>query len=274
MSNLCILLKNLTDTTSTLIASNTAGTLTANNLKTDFKSQVHRSTGNSVTYTLTWNTPQKIGCVILPCTNLSQTSTIRIRMYSDVNLTTLVKDSGVELAANVPTSLEWNTLNVNTFNYGGYSKVSKFFTTQTSNVKSLTIDLIDTNNSVGYIDCSRILCGEYWSPKYNFEKGVSWSWNDNSTTERTISGDYVSNRGYAFEKLSFTFSILPETSRNELLRIIKYYGTNKNVLISLVPFNDWNDLSSSYLIYGRISPSSLSEDFYKFYSTSLTVEGW
>ena len=54
MSNLRLIYDNATDRATSISASTTSGALVAANLQNDFKGQVHRSTGTSVSYTLTW----------------------------------------------------------------------------------------------------------------------------------------------------------------------------------------------------------------------------
>ena len=76
MPNLRLIYDNVASS-ATLTASTTAGTLAASNMLTDVKSVVHRSTGTSVTYTMTWTANQTVGGVALPATNLTSTATIR-----------------------------------------------------------------------------------------------------------------------------------------------------------------------------------------------------
>ena len=158
MPNLRILYDNATDRAASLTASTTSGTLVAANMKNDIKSSVHRSTGTSVTYTLTWTAAQTLGAVVLPVTNLSSSATIRIRCYSDTNGTALVRDTGVQSASSSYNVTElFGTLSVNTFNFGGYTKVAVWI--PDTNARRLVIDLVDTSNPAGFIDCSRIVAG-------------------------------------------------------------------------------------------------------------------
>ena len=81
MSNLRIIHANYADQATTLTASTTSGSLAASYMQTDLKGQAHRSTGTSVTYTLTWTNGVTLGAVALPATNLTAAATLRVRLY-------------------------------------------------------------------------------------------------------------------------------------------------------------------------------------------------
>lgn len=89
MPNLRIIYDNIADT-ATITATSTSGSLSTSNLKKDIKGLVHRSIGNSVTYTLVWASARTIGGVALPATNLSATATIEVRLYSNSAATSLI----------------------------------------------------------------------------------------------------------------------------------------------------------------------------------------
>lgn len=172
MKNLIIIHDNAADRCTSLTASNTSGTLYASNMLNDLKGLAHRSTGTSVSYTLTWANPQSVGGVGLPATNLTAEATIRVRLYSDTTGTTLVADSGTKYACPGLNLGMWDwtqPLNANAFAYGGASKSAVWFETHFS-VRRCVIDLVDTANPAGYIDCSRLVVGAYWSPQYNAKK--------------------------------------------------------------------------------------------------------
>ena len=81
-SQIRILNNNAADR-ATLSASTTAGSLVVANLKTDYKSDVYRSTGTTATITATWTSNETIGVVVLPFCNLTATATIRVKLYTN-----------------------------------------------------------------------------------------------------------------------------------------------------------------------------------------------
>lgn len=276
MPNMRIVYDNLINSAS-VVASTTSGGLLANNLKNDLKSSVHRSSGTSVTYTLTWTTNQTIGCVALPCTNLTATAAMQVRMFSDVNRTMLVADSGIALAVpgfNLDPKLWPTARNVNSFAYGGGVKAVRWFTTKPANVRAITIDIIDTSNPAGYIDCSSIVVGDYWSPTYNIQNGVQFDVVDDSETTRRDSGDLITDRSFMYDTLSFDFSLLPDSDKNTLIKIIRSVGTHDYLFVSLLPQDNSAITESESSIYGKRSNSSVTYQLYGYYAHQMQLTGW
>jgi len=271
MPNMRLIYSNIVDT-STITASSTAGSLTVANLKNDYKGKVHRSTGTSVTYTITFPSATQVGGVCLPATNLSPTSTIRVRLY---NSATLIADSTTIQACPGATLELWDwsvPLNANSFVFGGASKTAVWFNNQQS-ATSAVIDIVDTSNSAGYIDCARLVIGPYWEPTYNVSNNISITLADTSSNVRNDSGDLLSDRGTIYESLSIDFSVLLETDKSTLVKILRKVGTSKNILISVFPDN--NSISEQmHLIYGKRSNSSVDMELYGIYTHAIDIEGW
>lgn len=262
-------------TSAAITASTTSGTLLAANMQNDYKGQVHRSTGTTVSYTLTWAQAQSIGGVGLPATNLSPTATIRVRLYSTTGSATAAADSGTITAnGSIATQLyNWsNPLNANSFIYGGATKTAVWFQ-QHYSVQKVVIDIVDTSNSAGYIDCSRIVCGAYWEPKYNISNGITHTINDTTQNVRNDSGDLLSDRGFIHDQLNFDLSVLVESDKSLLTQIIKFVGTSKNIFVSLMPESN-SSREQDYIIYGKRGNSNITSQFYKLYNHSMSIEGW
>lgn len=277
MPNIRIVYNNIADSASTLTASTTSGTLAASNLQTDLKTQAHRSTGTSVTYTAKWNTDQTVGCVALPCTNLTASATMRVRLYSDTAATMLVSDSGTTTAVpgfNLDPQLWPTARNANSFAYGGGVKAVRWFTAQPTNVRAVVIDLVDTGSPAGYIDCSRLVVGAYWSPVHNIQNGVQLDITDNSIITRRDSGDLVADRSFVYDMLTFDFSLLPDTDKNTLIKILRNVGTYKNMFVSLLPDDSSAIAESESSIYGKRSNSSITYQLYSYYAHQMQLTGW
>lgn len=274
MPNMRIIYDNKADS-ATITASTTSGTLTVANLKTEYKSRVHRSTGTSITYTLTWSQGQSIGGIGLPATNLSSTSTIRVRLYTLSGDATAIADSGTITASNSPQTNIWNwsnPLNANSFAYGGATKSAVWFS-QMYTVQKVVIDIVDTSNLAGYIDCARIVCGPYWSPKHNVSNGINYQLADTTQNIRNDSGDLLSDRGFIHDKLNFDLSVLLEAEKSTFVQILKSIGVNKNIFISLFPENN-STKEQEYIIYGKRENSDITAQYYGIYSHSISIEGW
>lgn len=273
MSNLRILYNNIFDNASAVVASTTAsGSLSVDNLNTEIKSHVHRSTGTSVSFTIDWTTDQAINCVVIPCCNLSGTATIRVRLYNSIS--SLLYDSTVITA--VPgfnLDLTGITHDANVFAYGFISKTAVWTSLQTT-VRSCVIDIVDTSNSAGYIDTSRICIGKYWTPTYNMENGIQLQSIDNSIISRTNAGELVSDNGFIFDKVNFNFALLPETDRTEIAKIIRKVGTSNNFLLSMLPEYATSTAEHDFMIYGKRSNSALVYKVFDFYNHSMEVTSW
>lgn len=278
MSNLRIINVNYVDLSASLTASTTAGSLAAALMKTDEKGEAHRSTGTSVNYTLTWSSNVTIGGIALPATNLSPTATARVRLYSNTGMTTMIADTGTVTACpGLDLDLALWTLtgvrNANSFAYGGASKSSFWFTSQPANVRACLINLVDTSNPAGYIDCARLVAGPYWEPLTNADYGASYQLTDDTKNVRADSGSLYSDRGPVNEFLSLKLSYLTPSERSQLLKLIRGNGIWKPVFLSLFP-DDATNLEQTYQIYGKRKNAPIDHPFFNTFTAPLELEGW
>lgn len=277
MANMRIVYNNIADSATSVTASTTSGSLPASNLLTELKGQVHRSTGTSVTYTCTWSANQTVGAVILPCTNLTATATIRVRLYSDTAATTLVSDGGTVTAVpgyNLDSKIWPTSRDVNSFAYGGGVKAAQWFTSKPTNIRAVKIDLVDTSNPAGYIDCSRLVIGDYWSPTYNVQNGIQFDIIDNSEVSRRDSGDTIVNRSFMYDSLKFDFSLLTDVDKANLTKIIRNVGIHENFFVSLLPGDASVKTEHDSMIYGKRTNATIISPLYTFYQHSVEMIGW
>lgn len=268
-----IVYNNALDRSTSLTASTTNGSLVAANMKTESKSEIHRSTGTNVTYTITWSTNEIIGAIILPCTNLSSTATIRVKLYDSTPL--LIYDTGILSATTgLNFDLEGDTHTVNNFAYGIISKTAVWIEQKFDMVRSCTIELSDTNNLAGFIDCSKIIVGDYWESTYNIENGAQLISTDDSLITRTNGGELVADIGFIYDKVSFNFSLLPEVDKSDITKIIRNVGTNKNFFVSLLPGEIIGSEEQDFMVYGKRSNSNLTYKLFGYYSHSMEITSW
>lgn len=268
-NNLRIIYNNVADSATSVVASSTAGTTTTANLKKDTKALVWRSTSTTATLTVTLPTAQIVGGVILPFSNLSSTATIRVQLNTGL-------DTGNVLAAPYQnlTNIDWGyiPLGVNYYSVGGYSYGRVWFTP--TSATTITITITDTLNTSGYIEASRLVIGSYWSPRYNTSFGMSVVARDTSTSNRTESGDLVSNQGTQFSSMKFDLNWLTPVDRVQLTTLLRKLGTNKPLFISLFPdcTEDWGK-EQMYQIFGKLSQSSdVSHPIFGIYSSQIDIE--
>lgn len=276
-NNLRVIYDNATDR-STITASSTAGVLVASNMKDESKTSVWRSTSTSATITMTWPTLEIMSGVILPFCNLTQTATIRLRGYSDIGGTVLIFDTGAVLAApNISFGiLNWGTtqLGVNTYAYGGGTYGRCWVPLHSIGaVQNLRIDIVDTTNPQGYIECSRIVCGAYWSPVYNAGYGMSVTYADNSVNERSDAGDYITTIGTRHKVIPVDMSNMLATDRTKFISLIRGNGKSKPIFLSIFPNDVDTEKEQTYQIYGKMSQiSAIAFSNPLLYTSQLDIE--
>lgn len=279
MPNLRILYDNVADEASSLTADSTSGTLVAANMLTDIKSEVHRSVGTSVRYTLEWTGVQTLNAVVLPFCNLTSTATVQARVYTNtadvVGTATPAVDSGAVLACAYAPLGSWGwgaaVLGVNAFSYGGASYGRVYFTATQG--KKLVIDIVDTNNTAGYIESARIVTGAYWSPAINPAHGSSISPKSNTTHKRTDAGDLRTERRPTSRSLRFDLSVITdEADRATVYDILVGNGMSRPVFVSLFPADAEPRLEQSHQIYGKLNDSALSHPSYGIFAAPLEFE--
>lgn len=265
-NNLRIIYKNLVDT-ATVTASTTAGITNAANLKVDSKSLVWRSTGSTATLTVTLSTSSTINGIVLPFTNLGPTATITVTLSNGYT-------TGAVLCAPYSGTELWNPASIptgtSTYSYGGGTYARVWFPRQTS----ITTVTIAINNIAGYIEASRLIIGEYWSPTYNTSYGLSAQIQDLSSHQRSESGDLITNRGTIHNTMNFTLDYLNVTDRVQLISLLKNNGMYRPIFISLFPDNseDWTK-EQAHQIYGKLTQlSSITHPVMSFYSSSIDIE--
>lgn len=275
MSNLRIVYDDAIARASSLTASSTAGALVAAYLRTDIKGDVWRSTGTSATLTADWTAGEVAGCVSLPHTNLTQAATIRVRFYSDAG-TTLIYDSGAVAACPAtPIKLRGRpagSTGVNAFAYGGGAAARLWFP-PVSGIKRAVVDLSDTGNSAGYIEASRLVIGDYWSPAYTADVGASVIPKDESTHVRTDGSDLITSIGTRSREMSFTLSNMHESDRAVLMSILRGNGKSVPMLFSLFPEDPVAELERDHEMYCKLSDiSAMTIQYFDGYSAPLVLD--
>lgn len=267
-NNLRIIYKNLVDT-ATVTASTTAGVTSAANLKLDAKSLVWRSTGNTATLTVTLAVASTVSGVILPFTNLSSTAMITVTLSNAYT-------TGAVLCAPYSGTELWNSASIpggtSTYSYGGGTYARVWFPKQT-NITTITIAITNTSPNT-YIEISRLIVGDYWSPTYNTSYGLSTQLQDLSSHERTESGDLITNRGTIHNTMSFTLDYLNVADRLQLTSLLKNNGLYRPIFISLFPDNssDWTK-EQAHQIYGKLSQlSAITHPYMELYNSNIDIE--
>lgn len=242
------------------------------NLKLDAKSLIWRSTGTSATLTVAFGSSKSVRGVVLPFTNLTATATINVTAVGGTAYTT-----GAVLACPYMQADAWDSnylpAGSNSYSYGGGTYARVWFPAAVT-CTGLTIVITDTNNTAGYVEASRLVVGNYWTPTYNTSFGVSFSPKSLSTNTRTESGDLITNRGIQYNTMRFDLSWLTPADRAIFTKILESNGINKPLLISLFPdaSEDYNK-EQTFQIYGKLSQlSDITHPMFSMYSSSIEIE--
>ena len=274
-NNLRVLYYNAADN-ATITATTSAASYPTSNMQNDIKGSVWRSTSViSNTITVNWATTQSINCIILPYTNLSKTATINITLYSGANATGTTLYTTGTINAVPYTMPTWDTTytGVNAYSYGGGTLVKQFTPSTVANVLSATITIVDSANTQGYMEISRILAGVYWSPAYNTEFGLTVDYVDASSHSRSQAGNIITDIGPIHKSINFNLSYMTASDRNYLVQLIKLNGMRKPIYVSVFPNDGDLEKELLYQIYGKLSSNpTITHPMFTIYSSSITIE--
>lgn len=260
----------------TITASTTEAGFAATSMRNDRKSSCHRSTSNTVTYTLTWlaNRAATVSGVVLPATSLSAGALIKVilKLVGGV----VAHDTGWLPACPGFVKDPRFVRNVNAFPYGQCAKVAVWLPETFTAIRSVEIYLDDSASGSAFIDCSRIVLGTYMEPNtaanYNANQWIE----DMSTTRRSETGDNLTNRKPMFDKLSMNFDFMDPEDRAEMAVFFQRVGKNRNVFIDMFPDEDVDpQLRHDWMIYGkRADNSQLNFTAFNLHTTQLQIDGW
>jgi hypothetical protein len=292
-NKLRIIYQNQVDLSSTTITSTTpaSGTSTAN-LKIDTKSLVWRSsTSTTASIILDLGSQKTIGGVVLAFTNLpSSTATIRVVGHNtamSISGGNLVIPIGAAYNTGLVSCCPWNTLALpswgtnpvgsSNYSYGGgtYARVWLNSTQASTPVRYVGIEI--TDNAASFIEVSRLIVGNYWSPTHNAGYGISAGIKDLSEHVRTEGGDLLTRRGPRFKTLNFDLQWLASSDRKEMTRLLLGNGMPKPLFVSLFPDSTGADedfqREGIHQIYGKmVEIPGVSYTTLDIYSTSLEIE--
>ena len=274
MANFRIIHDNVADR-AVLSASSQAGALGPANLQRERKSAVLRSVGTTLTITATLPLGEIVGGVVLPFCNLTSNAKIRVRGYTAPGDAVPVIDTGLLLACAYAPLGVWDfgatALAVNAFSFGGGAYARAWFPRKTA--RHFVIDLADPGNPAGYIECSRLVMGNYWEPDVNASYGASVTPVDTSTQYRKGSGEQGVEAGSAYRKLTLALEHMTPLDRASVWRLVRGSGKRRPILVSLFPDNGDPELEQTHQLYGRLSDlAAISTPYFETYATSLDIE--
>ena len=267
-----ILVDNAADR-ATISAADTAAGMGVDALKTDFKSEACRILSSTGTIELTWPTVEGVGVIVIPASNLTASSTIRARAYSDEAGTVLLEDTGVKFAAPGALLGNWDfsqPLNVNSFNNETY--ITALYFNEQQPCRKLVIDL--DNDTEAFIDIARLVVGVYQQFAYNAGWGVAMGLTDMTQVTRNASGDIRADWGPKSNTLTFDLKWVVASERAFLQQLVRL-GVGRSIFVSLLPENDDPVAERDYSCYGKqLQTSRVVRDNFAHHSTQIQLEGF
>lgn len=171
--------------------------------------------------------------------NLTAAGTWRLRLYDGVNQTgNLLYDSGVTRIAEQ--LLGWGRFRWGIDPWGAATAKdwpAPYFAGWFAKVvaASFDLELSDTANPDGYLQASRLIIGDYFSPAYNVSYGLAMAWRENTRQTRTEGGTLNSDAGPGYREFSMSFDLLPQDDRNILVDIFRRAGLRNDIFIACMP---------------------------------------
>lgn len=275
MPNVRLAYANAVDNSDTVLAaSTTAGSLVADNMETDIKSVVWRSTGTTATITADWTNPYLVGLVALAYTNFTSSATMRVQMYSDAG-TTLLYDSGVVNACQYAPFGLWNwgmmPLGVNAYSFGMYAHGVVWCPVNA--VKQITITISDPTNPFGYVEVGRLICSNYWEAAVNVQYGQQTSIQDTTTNFRTDAGDYQSDQGTRSKTITMNLENMSPSDRSVLNGLLQKYGVGYPIFVSLYPQSADPVLEQNNQMYCKFNqPPNIAASFINAYTSQIEFQ--
>jgi hypothetical protein len=218
----------------------------------------HSGTANVVQIKGTWAANTTLNCFVLCRTNLTSSSTMRLRIYSDTGYTTELYDSN-------DGSLKSEISGSRT---GDYINVAWYFSTLTT-ARSFQLEI---NNGTTAVDIARIVAGNAWSPGRNAEVGVQLAWPETGTRSRTEGGALIVDQGAVFRALSVRLGRITADERASVSALLYALGTTREAFVSLYPQELNSQREIDYSLCGYLSAPPLVHPVYGNYTVDLTIE--
>jgi hypothetical protein len=215
-------------------------TLPVENLQDATRAKVARSNAVVLAQHIlgNFNEAKNVSAMALVRHNLTADATLRFKVYDDLNQTgNLTYDSGT-VALSVP--IAWGDFIWGPAAWGGEAFADwpvVFSVMWFDPVAALSFDLEinDGANADGYLEASRLFVGLYWTPEVNINYGVSLSWVDKSTQERTDGGSLRTDAVESFRRWEMDLSRLTSGERAQLSEILRRTGLRNDLFLSVFP---------------------------------------
>lgn len=265
----------------TMSASSTAGTLVPANLQDRALKKVARTTGVTAEYwQAAFASGETISTVALWNHNLTAGATIRVRLSNNSDMSSPVYDTtfdawascyGVDEIGLDLCGLDGTPILSALNDYKPYRVIRLGSSYE---ALYLRLDVVDTDNTDGYLQAGRLIAGIGWQPDRNFSFGWGLDWIDPSGVTETDDGGMWFDRRDKYRVLDLPFKFAAEADAlgvfNDLKRIV---GHSRDILVMPFPDGKAQDQYRT-TVYGvpvRGGVAPLREERHNKFTTSIKI---
>jgi hypothetical protein len=245
-------------------------------MQNDIYAHVCRSTGTQMTIVLTWPTAQLVGAVHEPWSNLSSSGKHQVLGFADEAGATKVLDTGERLACPWPAlklpGKRWTPAKAaSAYAFGGGSHGRMWF--ENTLVRRLEIRINDPANLQGYVEVSRLVVGEVFSPAYGADYNPSRTPATTGAAFRNGAGGRRSTRGTRFSAMSFDLSNFEEADRAKFWEIMSGNGIEVPLVASLYPNHASPALERDHQMWCAFSATAaMRRPNHRYHGTAVQLE--
>lgn len=249
-------------------------TLPVDNVKLSQRGAVARSVGLPASQVI-WGNLQSVFDIdsLGVCRhNLSSAATIRLRLYSSYDRAgTLTFDSGVvSIGEGVALwgSFLWGEVPIPSVPVGMARNYASFFAS--ARCASFELTIVDTGNTLGYMDIGRLVLGK--SVSISPSAGLNVSWQDGSKHSRTEGGSLRTEAKGKWRVCTMDIAYLDTSERNTLSDALYSAGMPSDVLLSAYEGSGGN-LERDGVFVGKLTRlPDISEFARAMWRSALTIE--
>lgn len=242
----------------TITASSEQPTQPASRLQDRLLYRVWRSTGTTETLDIDFGIARIIDVVALLAHNLTQTSTIRVRIGDDPTFAAWHYDSGTVRAW--PTlagfgSLPWGVWSwgdlLSTEEAAGYRVGTYVIPDQSQFGRYCRIDLSDPSNPDGFLQAGRLIAAPAYTPAHNINYGWDIQWRDDSRPSKSLGGQTYVDHVPRYRVVRVSLEMIDEVEAYS--NISDYMDRRKGISgdILFIPQPNKPNLYIHEIIYGR-----------------------
>lgn len=180
----------------------------------------------------TFASNQTLDMVVLGQHNLSDAATVRVQLYSDTAMTTQLTDTGHLDAFNGSAlATPFDVLSATYRNL----KNTVIYPTQQTTVRGLKITITDAANADGFLECRRLMAGQFFQPRRGPGFGAQLVQASASRTARSDSGSRTPDARGNWRELAITLGNVEAEDLDDWAAILQYHDKVLTTAVDIYP---------------------------------------